>query len=29
VQMKAEFEELMESEPRNEVPEQTDTAAPL
>lgn len=29
VQMKAEFDELMESEPRNEVPMQTDTAAPL
>jgi hemerythrin superfamily protein len=29
VQMKAEFDELMESEPRNEVPEQTDTAAPI
>lgn len=29
VQMKAEFDELMEAEPRNEVPEQTDTAAPV
>lgn len=29
IQMKAEFEELMENEPRNEVPMQTDTAAPL
>jgi hemerythrin superfamily protein len=29
VQMKAEFEELMEAEPRNEVPMQTDTAAPI
>jgi hemerythrin superfamily protein len=29
VQMKAEFDELMESEPRNEVPMQTDTAAPI
>jgi hemerythrin superfamily protein len=29
VQMKAEFEELMEAEPRNEVPMQTDTAAPV
>ncbi|HYH95257.1 hemerythrin domain-containing protein [Hyalangium sp.] len=29
VQMKAEFEELMETEPRNEVPMQTDTAAPI
>jgi hemerythrin superfamily protein len=29
VQMMAEFEELMQSEPRNEVPMQTDTAAPI
>ncbi|MDY7229106.1 hemerythrin domain-containing protein [Hyalangium rubrum] len=29
VQMKAEFDELMEAEPRNEVPMQTDTAAPI
>lgn len=29
VQMKAEFDELMEGEPRNEVPSQTDTAAPI
>jgi hypothetical protein len=29
IQMRAEFEELMEIEPRNEVPLQTDTAAPL
>ena len=29
VQMKAEFDELMENEPRNEVPAQTDTAAPI
>jgi hemerythrin superfamily protein len=29
VQMMAEFEELMETEPRNEVPMQTDTAAPV
>jgi hemerythrin-like domain-containing protein len=29
VQMMAEFEELMQSEPRNEVPMQTDTAAPV
>lgn len=29
VQMKEEFEELMENEPRNEVPAQTDTAAPI
>ncbi len=29
VQMMAEYEELMESEPRNEVPMQTDTAAPV
>jgi len=29
VQMMAEFEELMETEPRNEVPMQTDTAAPI
>jgi hemerythrin superfamily protein len=29
VQMKAEFDELMEGEPRAEVPEQTDTAAPI
>jgi len=29
VQMKAEFEEMMENEPRNEVPAQTDTAAPI
>jgi hemerythrin superfamily protein len=29
VQMMTEFEELMESEPRNEVPAQTDTAAPI
>jgi iron-sulfur cluster repair protein YtfE (RIC family) len=29
VQMKAEFDELMETEPRNEVPMQTDTAAPI
>ena len=29
VQMKAEFDELMEGEPRNEVPEQTDSAAPV
>lgn len=29
IQMKAEFEELMEAEPRNEVPMQTDTAAPI
>jgi hemerythrin superfamily protein len=29
VQMKAEFEELMQTEPRNEVPMQTDTAAPV
>ncbi|HVG58942.1 MAG TPA: hemerythrin domain-containing protein [Hyalangium sp.] len=29
VQMMAEYEELMQSEPRNEVPMQTDTAAPV
>lgn len=29
VQMKAEFDELMKAEPRNEVPEQTDEAAPV
>ncbi|MFL5343914.1 MAG: hemerythrin domain-containing protein [Hyalangium sp.] len=29
IQMKAEFDELMEAEPRNEVPMQTDTAAPI
>ena len=29
VQMKAEFDELMEAEPRNEVPMQTDSAAPV
>jgi hypothetical protein len=29
VQMKAEFDELMQAEPRNEVPMQTDTAAPV
>ena len=29
VQMMAEFEELMQTEPRNEVPMQTDTAAPV
>ena len=29
VQMKAEFEELMQGEPRNEVPMQTDEAAPI
>jgi hypothetical protein len=29
VQMMAEYEELMRSEPRNEVPMQTDTAAPV
>ncbi|WP_224241560.1 hemerythrin domain-containing protein [Hyalangium gracile] len=29
VQMKAEFEELMKTEPRNEVPMQTDEAAPI
>jgi hypothetical protein len=29
VQMMAEFEELMQGEPRNEVPMQTDTAAPV
>jgi iron-sulfur cluster repair protein YtfE (RIC family) len=29
VQMKEEFDELMETEPRNEVPMQTDTAAPI
>ena len=29
IQMKAEFDELMEAEPRNEVPMQTDTAAPV
>ncbi|WP_224372927.1 hemerythrin domain-containing protein [Hyalangium versicolor] len=29
VQMKAEFDELMEAEPRNEVPMQTDEAAPI
>jgi hemerythrin-like domain-containing protein len=29
VQMKAEFDELMQAEPRNEVPMQTDTAAPI
>ncbi len=29
VQMMAEYEELMESEPRNVVPMQTDTAAPV
>jgi hemerythrin superfamily protein len=29
VQMKAEFDELMLAEPRNEVPMQTDTAAPV
>jgi len=29
VQMMTEFEELMQTEPRNEVPMQTDTAAPV
>jgi hemerythrin superfamily protein len=29
VQMMAEYEELMQAEPRNEVPMQTDTAAPV
>jgi hemerythrin superfamily protein len=29
VQMMSEFEELMETEPRNELPMQTDTAAPI
>jgi hemerythrin superfamily protein len=29
VQMMAEYEELMQTEPRNEVPMQTDTAAPV
>jgi len=29
VQMKAEFDEMMQGEPRNEVPMQTDTAAPV
>jgi hemerythrin-like domain-containing protein len=29
VQMMAEYKELMQSEPRNEVPMQTDTAAPV
>jgi hypothetical protein len=29
IQMKAEFDELMEAEPRNEVPMETDTAAPV
>ncbi|HEX8697308.1 MAG TPA: hemerythrin domain-containing protein [Myxococcaceae bacterium] len=29
VQMMSEYQELMESEPRNEVPMQTDTAAPI
>jgi len=29
VQMMTEYEELMQSEPRNEVPMQTDTAAPV
>jgi hemerythrin superfamily protein len=29
VQMMAEYEELMQGEPRNEVPMQTDTAAPV
>jgi len=29
VQMKAEFDEMMEAEPRNEVPLQTDEAAPI
>lgn len=29
VQMKTEFDELMKSEPRNEVPSQTDEAAPV
>lgn len=29
VQMKAEFDEMMQAEPRNEVPMQTDSAAPV
>jgi hypothetical protein len=29
IQMKAEFDELLKTEPRNEVPMQTDEAAPV